>query len=73
MVERGEKKNDNKKSTNSESKNKKKQDLSPKKSIENVETLVQVVEENKKKKKRNFCCIPFLICFTSNEENENVL
>ena len=73
MVERGEKKNDNKKSTNSESKNKKKQDLSPKKSIENVETLVQVVEEDKKKKKRNFCCIPFLICFTSNEENENVL
>ena len=73
MVEKGEKKNENKKSTNSESKNKKKQDLSTKKSIENVETLVQVVDENKKKKKRNFCCIPFLICFTSNEENENIL
>ena len=73
MVEKGEKKNENKKSTNSESKNKKKQDLSTKKSIENVETLVQVVDEDKKKKKRNFCCIPFLICFTSNEENENIL
>jgi hypothetical protein len=73
MIDKEEKKNDNKKSTNSESKNKKKEELSPKKSIENVDTLVQVVEEDKKKKKKNFCCIPFLICFTSNEENENIL
>ena len=73
MIDKGEKKNDNKKSNNSESKNKKKQESSPKKSIENVDTLVQVVEEDKKKKKKNFCCIPFLICFTSNEENENIL
>lgn len=49
--------------------------LSPKKSIENVETLVQVEEQNKKKRKKQFFCCPFLICLkmSNNEENNNII
>ena len=68
MVDKNDKKNEN---NNSESRNKKKQDLSPKKSIENVETLVQVVQQNNKKNKKLFCCVPFLICLKNKEENKN--
>ena len=73
IIENNDKKNENiQKSNNSESKNKKRQDLSPKKSTENVETLVNVVEQNNKKnKKKNlFCCIPFLICLKGSEEKK---
>ena len=54
-------------------KDKKNPDLSPKKSIENVETLVQIEEQNKKKRKKYFCC-PFLICLkmSNNEESEKI-
>lgn len=71
IVENNDKKNEViQKSNNSESKNKKRQDLSPKKSTENVETLVNVVENNNKKNKNKnlFCCIPFLICLKGSEE-----
>lgn len=53
---------------------KKNPDLSPKKSIENVETLVQIEEQNKKKRKKQFCC-PFLICLkmSNNEDNEKII
>lgn len=73
MVENNDKKNENIQKNNSESKNKKMQDLSPKKSTENAETLVQVVEHhNIKKIKKLFCCIPFLICLKSNEGKKTV-
>ena len=56
-------------------KHKKNQELSPKKEIENIDTVIQLDTQNKKKKKKHFCCYPFLVCFKfdNNEDNENVL
>ena len=70
-----EKKNDKKNENNhennyKETKSKKKQDLSPNKCIENVETLVQIDQQNKKKR-NHFCCNPFLICLKINSSDDN--
>ena len=56
-------------------KHKKNQELSPKKEIENADTVIQIDAQNKKKKKKQFCCYPFLVCLKlyNNEENDNVL
>lgn len=73
IVDKNDKKYENaQKSNSSETKNKKKQDFSPKKSIENIETLVQAEDNKKINIKKPFCCIPFLICFKNKDENENI-
>ena len=73
IIDKNDKKNENTQKSNiSEIKNKKKQDFSPKKSIDNIETIVQVEENKKINIKKLFCCVPFLICFRSNDENENI-
>ena len=73
IVDKFDKKYENTQKSNiSEIKNKKKQDFSPKKSMENTETLVQVEENKRFNIKKPFCCIPFLLCFRSNDGNENI-
>ena len=73
IVDKNDKKYENTQKSNiSEIKNKKKQDFSPKKSFDNIETLVQVEENKRINIKKPFCCVPFLICFRSNDENENI-
>ena len=70
IADKNDKKYENTQKSNlSETKNKKKQDFFPN---ENTETLVQVEENKKINIKKPFCCIPFLICFRSNDENENI-
>ena len=79
-IEKNNKKNDKKENEDENihsksKKHKKSQELSPKKEIENVETVIQIDTQNKKKKKKQFCCCPFLVCLklNNNEDNDNVL
>ena len=60
-------------------KHKKNQELTPKREIENIDTVIQIDTQNKKKKKKQFCCYPFLVCLKPNnnedkdKNNDNVL
>ena len=60
-----------KKEDNEEAKNNKNQELPQKKSIDNVETLVQIENQNNKKRKKNSWCNPFFLCLNMNNNEEN--
>ena len=60
-----------KKGDNEEEKNNKNQELSQKKPIDNVETLVQIENKDKKKRKKNSWCNPFFLCLNMNNNEEN--
>ena len=75
---KNDKKENEEENTHSKSKkNKKNQELTPKREIENIDTVIQIDTQNKKKKKNHFCCYPFLVCLKSNNnednDNDNVL
>ena len=60
-------------------KNKKNQDLYINNNINNIETTIQIEQQNNqnnnKKGKNKSCCFPFLVCLKiiNNEDNENIL
>ena len=74
-IKNDKKENEDKNAHSKSKKNKKNQEQTPKREIENIETIIQIDTQNKKKKKNQFCCYPFLVCLKSNnnEDNENVL